>query len=191
MRRAALRSLTPVPAGGPQPRPDLRDEQVVRAAYATHGAELYRFALRRLGDDGLAQDSVQEVFVRAWRAAEQFDPSVASLRAWLYGIARNVVVDLARRRAARPGVLRVVPDLEEADAAPPFDETMITSWMIEEALSRISPEQRVAMVETYLRGRPYAEVSAELAVPVGTLRSRVFYGLKALRLALDEMGVEP
>ena len=51
-------------------------------------------------------------------------------------------------------------------------------------------EHRVALVETYLRGRPYGEVSAELGVPVGTVRSRVFYGLKALRLVLDEMGVQ-
>jgi len=68
---------------------------------------------------------------------------------------------------------------------------VIASWMITDALRRISPQQREALVETYLRGRRYAEVAVGLGVPVGTLRSRVFYGLKALRLVLDEMGVEP
>jgi RNA polymerase sigma-70 factor (ECF subfamily) len=68
---------------------------------------------------------------------------------------------------------------------------MMAGWIVEEALRQISPEHRDAIVETYLRERPYAEVAAERGVPVGTLRSRVFYGLKALRLAMDEMGVEP
>lgn len=188
MRQTALRAVAPVPVAGTEPGTDLRDERVIRAAYDAHGPELYRFALRRLGDDGLAQETVQEVFVRAWRAAERFDPAVAGLRPWLFAIARNVVIDMTRRRAVRPGTLRIVPDVEEADDAQPFDEAMITSWVVEEALRRINPEQRVALVETYLRGRSYAEVSAELDVPAGTLRSRVFYGLKALRLALDEIG---
>jgi RNA polymerase sigma-70 factor (ECF subfamily) len=65
---------------------------------------------------------------------------------------------------------------------------MLTSWQLDEALARISPEHRLAIVETHYRGRPYAEVAAELGVPVGTIRSRVFYGLRALRLALEETG---
>lgn len=63
------------------------------------------------------------------------------------------------------------------------------SWVVEEALRRLTPEHRTAIVETHLRGRPPAEVAADLRVPVGTLRSRIFYGLKALRVAMDEMGV--
>ncbi len=74
----------------------------VREAYAAHGAELYRFALRQLGDGGAAQDVVQEVFVRAWRASGSYDPRLASLRTWLFAIARNAVVDEARRSAVRP-----------------------------------------------------------------------------------------
>ena len=62
---------------------------------------------------------------------------------------------------------------------------------VEEALRRIGEDHRAAIVQTHLRGRPHAEVAAEFGIPVGTLRSRVFYGLKALRLALEEMGVEP
>ena len=81
--------------------PGLGSEAALRAAYAAHGAELYRFALRQLGDDGLAQEVVQEVFLRAWRRADSFDPSVASLRVWLFAIARNAVIDEARRAAGR------------------------------------------------------------------------------------------
>jgi len=131
----------------------------MRAVYAEHGAELYRFALRRLADDGLAQDTVQEVFVRAWRAAGRFDPPLASLRGWLFAIARNVVIDLGRRRAARPGLAWQDPIPEQGPSTDAFDDAVIASWMITDALRRISPQQREALVETYLRGRPYAEVA--------------------------------
>ncbi|KQS71562.1 RNA polymerase subunit sigma-70 [Modestobacter sp. Leaf380] len=163
-----------------------------REAYAAHGPELYRFALRQLGDGGAAQDVVQEVFLRAWRAADSFDPQLASLRTWLFAIARNVVVDEARRFAVRPWQRDLVSDAgadEPVDGR--VDEQLVDAWVVEEALRRVSPEHRAAIVETHLRGRPYDEVAGELGIPVGTLRSRVFYGLKALRLAMEEMGVEP
>jgi RNA polymerase sigma-70 factor, ECF subfamily len=148
--------------------------------------------MRQLGDGGAAQDVVQEVFLRAWRAADSYDPQLASLRTWLFAIARNVVVDEARRFAVRPWQ-RTLTD--EAGAEPAavgrLDEQLVDAWVVEEALRRIGEDHRAAIVQTHLRGRPHAEVAAELGVPVGTLRSRVFYGLKALRLALEEMGVEP
>ena len=173
---------TPVPAGPLD----------VQAAYAAHGAEPYRFALRQLGDGGAAQDVVQEVFLRAWRASGSYDPQLASLRTWLFAIARNVVVDEARRFAVRPWQRQLTDDADlDAPAAAAADEGLVDAWVVEEALRRISEEHRAAIVQTHLRGRPYGEVAAELGVPVGTVRSRVFYGLKALRLALDEMGVEP
>lgn len=157
----------------------------MRAAYAAHGPELYRFALRQLGDEGAAQEVVQEVFLRAWRAADRFDPELASLRVWLFAIARNVVIDETRRdrRASR---LPVDPDPVDVG----FADAALDRWLVEEALLRISADHRAALVETYLRGRSYQEVAAEQGVPQATLRSRVFFGLKALRLAMEEMGVE-
>jgi len=171
--------------------PDLGSDQALRAAYRAHGPELYRFALRQLHDDGGAQDVVQEVFLRAWRSADRFDPEVASLRVWLFAIARHVVVDEIRRGSARPArAFGLAPlDAEAPDSG--FDERTVTGWLVEEALGRISAEHRSALVEAYFRGRPYAEVAAEQGVPTGTLRSRVFYGLKALRVIMEEMGVEP
>lgn len=168
----------------------------VRAAYSAHGPELYRFALRQLGDGGAAQDVVQEVFLRAWRAMDSYDPQLAGLRTWLFAIARNVVVDEARRFAVRPWQ-RDLTDGSDLDGAvgdrgaPAVDERLVDAWVVEEALRRIGEDHRVAIVQTHLRGRPHDEVAAELGIPVGTLRSRVFYGLKALRLAMEEMGVEP
>lgn len=169
----------------------LEDETHLRAAYDAHGPELYRFALRQLGDQGAAQDVVQEVFLRAWRSAASFDPELASLRVWLFAIARNVVIDESRRARARPWQAPVdAARVEQAPATVRFDDASVDAWIVEEALARLTEPHRVALVHIYLLGRPHGEVAAEQGIPLGTLRSRVFYGLKALRLALDEMGVQ-
>src|SRR6478735_1007751 len=163
----------------------LTREAGVREAYAAHAAELYGFAVRSLADPGLAEEAVQETFLRAWRAGERFDPQIGSLRTWLFAILRNVVIDLGRARAARPSVAEggIEPSVE------PFDEALL-SWQIEEAMRRIGDDHRRVLVETYYRGRPYAEVADELGVPEGTVKSRVYYGLRALRVVLEEMGYE-
>lgn len=185
-----MRRLTVL--GRARAAPRLDEEADLRAAYDAHGSELYRFALRQLGDHGSAQDVVQEVFLRAWRSSTSFDPDLASLRVWLFAIARNVVIDESRRSRVRPWQSAVVaePDVNLASTVR-IDDQVLDSWIVEEAVRRLSPEHRVAIVEIYLRGRPPAEVAAEQGVPPGTIRSRVFYGLKALRLTMDEMGVEP
>lgn len=156
----------------------------MRAAYAAHGDELYGFAARVLGDRGLAEEAVQETFLRAWRAADRFDPGIASLRTWLFSIIRNVVSDLWRAQAARPLPLsgRV-----EAPGEDPL-EAAVVAWQVEEALRRIGKEHRHVILETYYLGRSHAEVAAKLGIPEGTVRSRLYYGLRALRLALEEMG---
>jgi RNA polymerase sigma-70 factor (ECF subfamily) len=163
----------------------LTHERDVREAYAAHASELYGFAVRSLGDAGLAEEAVQETFVRAWRAGERFDPQIGSLRTWLFAILRNVVIDLGRARAARPALAEggIEPSVE------PFDEALL-SWQIEEAMRQIGEQHRQILVETYYRGRPYADVAAELGIPEGTVKSRVYYGLRALRVVLEEMGYE-
>lgn len=163
----------------------LTDERDVREAYAAHATELYGFAVRSLGDSGLAEEAVQETFLRAWRAGDRFDPQIGSLRTWLFAILRNVVIDLGRARAARPAVADggIEPSVE------PLGEALL-AWQVEEAMRRIGEQHRRVLIETYYRGRPYAEVAAELGVPEGTVKSRVYYGLRALRVVLEEMGYE-
>ena len=163
----------------------LTREQDVREAYSAHGSELFGFAVRSLGDPGLAEEAVQETFLRAWRAGERFDPQIGSLRTWLFAILRNVVIDLGRARAARPGVADggIEPSVE------PLGEVLL-SWQVEEAMRRIGEDHRRVIVETFYRGRPYAEIAEELGVPEGTVKSRVYYGLRALRVALEETGYD-
>src|SRR6476646_4917205 len=157
----------------------------VRDAYAAHAGELYGFALRSLGDSGLAEEAVQETFLRAWRAGDRFDPQIGSLRTWLFAIIRNVVIDLSRARAARPPV--AAEGLEPGHE--PLEEILL-SWQVEEAMRRIGAQHRQVILETYFRGRPSAELATELGVPEGTIKSRVYYGLRALRNVLEEMGYD-
>jgi RNA polymerase sigma-70 factor, ECF subfamily len=163
----------------------LKRERDVREAYAAHSGELFGFAVRSLGDPGLAEEAVPETFLRAWRAGDRFDPQIGSLRTWLFAILRNVVIDLGRARAVRPGVAKdgIEPSVE------PLEQALL-SWQVEEAMRRIGEDHRRVLVETHYRGRPYAEVAEELGVPEGTVKSRVYYGLRALRIALEEMGYE-
>lgn len=169
-------------------------DALAREAYARHGAELYRFALARLSDDAAAQDVVQDTIVRAWRAGDRFDPSTASLRTWLFAIARNVVIDhlTARRRSAS------LTALADADAGVHGKDHMddpttalADADLVTRALGLISHDHRTAIIETYLRDRSYDEVAAELGVSVSTLRSRVFHGLRHLRHATTILEVEP
>jgi len=158
----------------------------LRLLYDLHAAEIERFCRRALNDRAAAEEAMQDTFLKAWRNLHRFDPAKGSQRAWLFSIARNTTTDMLRARRVRPGLSS---SGEASDsAAPEGIDDVIAGWMVEEALRRIRPDHRVAIVETYVRGRSYAEVAEELGVPEGTLRSRSFYGLKALRLALEEMG---
>lgn len=167
---------------------DLSGEQGLREAWAAHAGELHGFAARALGDPAAADEVVQETFLRAWRAAERYDPD-RPLRPWLFAIMRHLVVDEARARR-----LRAVP--VPRDPVDPMDDGEVQldramdGWLVDEALRRIRPEHATVLLETYVKGRSYAAVSAELGIPEGTARSRAFYGLRALRVALEEMGWE-
>ena len=155
-------------------------------AYDTHAGELYGFALRALGDRSMAEEAVQETFVRAWRAASRFDPSIGSVRTWLFAICRNVVVDLSRSRASRANRDEMLVQNVSHDDL----ERRLRAWQVEEALGRLSDHHRQVVVAIYYERLSAKEVAASLGIPEGTVRSRLFYGLKALRLILDEMGWE-
>jgi RNA polymerase sigma-70 factor, ECF subfamily len=157
-------------------------------AWDSHADELYGYACKALGDHAAAEEALQETFLRAWRAADRYDRA-RPLRPWLFAILRNVVIDETRLRRLRP----VPRDSEYAEPIEDPDDPLeraLDAWLVEEGLRRIRPEHRSVLVETYYHGRPYAEVAAELGIPEGTARSRAFYALRALRLALEEMGWE-
>lgn len=160
----------------------------IEQLYEDFGGPLYLFAWRRLGDREAAEETVQDTLLRAWRHAQRFDPARGSLPTWLFAIARNVATDRQRRWGARP---REVGPVEEADVPLTDGEVdrALEAWQLAEALHGLSSEHREAIVDVHYLGFTVREVADRLGVPEGTVKSRIYYGLRALRLRLEEMGV--
>lgn len=163
-------------------------EPAIRSLYESHGPALYRYARGKLGDARDAEDVVQEALVRAWRHAATFDPERGNERAWLFGITRNLIAD-----RHRPRRLRLVPydgaiDLRQGEPDPELDRVVEAS-LVADALANLSPEHRQVIVSAYYRGSSTSQIAEDLGIPQGTVKSRLFYGLRALRLGLEEAGV--
>jgi len=185
--RNARRTPCPDEPGG-QAVERLHTEAQVRDAYHEYGGELLGFAANALEDHHLAEEVVQETFLRAWTSADRFDPALGTLRSWLFAITRNGVVDAARRRAtATLALLRHRDEEHTAVVAEPFDRLLV-SMQLEEAMRRLSPDHSHIVVEVYYHGRTCADLARELVVPASTVRSRLYYGVRALRLVLEENG---
>lgn len=168
----------------PGPTDMATDEFGLRAAFLAHSGELVGFARRALGDPQLAEEAAQETFVRAWQHRERFDPSLGSMRTWLFAIERRLVIDLARARSIR----RTEPLPPDTAQVEDGIARAMQAGQVEEAIRRLRDEHRHVLVEIYYRGRPSRSVADELGIPDGTVRSRLFYALKALKLVLEEMG---
>ncbi|MFE7719989.1 sigma-70 family RNA polymerase sigma factor [Nocardia rhizosphaerihabitans] len=139
-------------------------------------------AMRSLGDPGLAEHAVQETLLRGWRSCRDFDARKGSVRTWLLAIERNVVVDIVRARAARPGDVGWDDITEVACCGKPdFADGLVDGLLVDQLLARLSEPQRAAVVEVILRDRGYREVAADFGVPVGTVKTRVHYALRSLR----------
>jgi len=165
-------------------------EDTMRDLYRTYGPELYGFAVSALGDRGQAEELVQEVFTRVWRHAHTFDPERASFRTWLYGIARNAIIDLKRRQAVRPSLAAHADEDERASTDDAFERALLR-WQVAAALQRLTPEHRQVIRLSHFQGLTLREIAERTGVPLGTVKSRTSYALRGLRLALEEMGVEP
>ncbi|MCK6446253.1 MAG: RNA polymerase sigma factor [Planctomycetes bacterium] len=149
----------------------------------------------RLGADGAeAEDLTQEVCVRLFRSAPTYEPRDA-FAAYALRVARNAWIDATRRRAARPtpGQGEALEELDLADelAPGPRDlETLEEGAKARAALARLAEGQRVVFELAVLQGRPYPEIAAELGVPLGTVKSRVFHAVRKLRELLDGPSAE-
>lgn len=153
-------------------------------AYARFAGELTGFGHRQLGDRGLAEEITQEVFVRAWRRCGMFTGVTGQLRTWLFAIARNAVVDAARARGRRPVTAPPDAALHVAD---PTDhvEALHRTWQVRSALHTVSGEHQEVVTAVFLRDNSYADAATALGIPLGTLKSRLYYALRAMRTALD------
>jgi RNA polymerase sigma-70 factor, ECF subfamily len=185
-RRASIRAMPPA---------ELTDGELVervgkgdRAAFE----ELYRrytrpvlgLALRRLGDRGRAEDAVQEAFAAIWRSASSFDPGRGQGGAWLYTVARNAIVDGARRRPEPP---MEPPDDASDEAGPPERaEAAWLSWRVHGALERLPEHERPVIELAYWGGLSQSEISAFLDLPLGTVKTRTRSALSRLADLLED-----
>lgn len=193
--QSAVPSLSGLPASVPLvvavPHPDpgpTADDGFIEGLYADHGAALFRYALGLTGGDSQrAEDLVQEAMLRAWRSAGILP--IRSPRSWLFSTARNLAIDAHRARQSRPteASQAALDSAAVADTA----ERIAESVDMAQALAALRPEHRQAIEETFYRGSSMTEAAAALGIPPGTVKSRTYYGLKALKLVLQERGITP
>ena len=169
-----------------------RAEERLRRVYAEHGSVLLAYASRLCaGDRQRAEDVVQEVLVRAWRHPEVASSGPVAERSWLMTVTRNVAIDHIRMRKARPAEVGGAA-LELVGVSTASDDEIdraVEAWTVAAALDELPQHQRDVIVETYFRGRSVAETAAVLGIPAGTVKSRAFHALRALRTLLAEGGV--
>lgn len=175
--------LDPATRGGRDVRTD--DAQLLRALHDEHSGALWSYVVGLTnGDRAQAQDVVQETMLRAWRNPAVLHSS-GSVRGWLFTVAKRIVIDDWRTaRSRRERVAAQLPEQPVADAA----EHTVDRHVVAAAMRTLSPEHRAVLHECYFRGSSVSEAAAELGIPPGTVKSRTHYALRALRLALDEMG---
>jgi RNA polymerase sigma-70 factor (ECF subfamily) len=151
----------------------------------THRAPLLAYTSRLVdGDIARAEDVVQETFVRAWNRIERLTPDQGSVNGWLRRVAYNVAVDGHRMRRVRPTEVELEhPDVEARDDRA---EDVLMTIVVQDMLRGIWPEHRAVLVEVYMRDRTAAQAAAVLGVPVGTVKSRLYYALRALRGTVQE-----
>jgi RNA polymerase sigma-70 factor (ECF subfamily) len=160
--------------------------ELLRAIHDAHGPALLRFALRLTGDYTFAQDVVQEAMLRAWKKPAILEQSDESARAWLFTVVRNIVID--DRRTARHAREILTADLPDA-GTPDGADALLDSWVLSDALASLSLEHRTAVVSAYYLGLSIAEIARRNGLPEGTVKSRLHYALRAMKIALQERGV--
>ena len=164
------------------------DEATLTELYRLHGAYLQRALLRVTnGDRGKAEDILQETFVRAWQHPEALTRGPEHGRPWLFTVARRIAIDHFRMAAARAQSVGEQPEDERCATGDPFDAVLMARD-VEVALAQLEPHHREVLVELHMKDRTAASAQT-LGIPVGTVKSRNFYAVRALKPVLMSFGM--
>jgi RNA polymerase sigma factor (sigma-70 family) len=150
---------------------------------------VYGMAINLLGDRGLAEDVAQEAYVRAWRHAATYDPERGSVAAWLLRITRNLAIDALRRRRPQALDRGMVAALTPAGPASTVEDATVTSDLTVQtraALTRLPPGQSKALWLAAVYGHTAHQVAVSEGIPLGTAKTRIGQGLRALRAELTQ-----
>ncbi len=160
------------------------------ALYDRYARLVFSLALRILNDRAAAEEAVQEVFVKVWKRARDYDTTRGKFSSWLTGIVHNHAIDELRRRRVRPSASEDEDAMSEvvADEPAPLDMAMqsLERRRIVEALEAIPAEQRKPIEMAYFEGYTQQEISERLGEPLGTVKTRMRLGMQKLKSLLDE-----
>ncbi len=167
------------------------DEAALRTIYRRYAGRMHAIARAALRDRDAADDVVQQAFVQAWRAAGRFDPS-RSLGPWLFQITRRACIDAFRHESRRPHRTRdddIASDLPAKDS--PSIEQLWERWEVRRAIDELPPIERELVHLAHLQGLTQREISGQLGLPMGTVKSRTFRAHGHLRTALADLAPTP
>ncbi len=162
---------------------------LMKALYDEHAAVLWRYALRLTGDASMAEDVVQETLLRAWQHPEVIGDTERSARAWLFTVARNMIIDDRRSARFRNVVGSTDQDGTPEQSTPDEVNAALDRLLIADAMAQLSAEHRAVIERSYYRGWTTAQIANDLDIAEGTVKSRLHYAVRALRLTLQELGV--
>jgi RNA polymerase sigma-70 factor, ECF subfamily len=156
----------------------------LRRLYDRYERPLYGLGIHLLREPGLAEELVQETWLRVWRSAARFDPERGRVSTFVFTIARRVAVDLWRRPSSRA----FAPELEDAIAVEARVDEVILAVSLREAMASLSYAHREILELVYDEDLKLADAAARLGIPLGTAKTRAHHALRALRRELDERG---
>jgi RNA polymerase sigma-70 factor, ECF subfamily len=160
------------------------DDAAVRLVYERHGRAMFAIAMSVLGNRELAADTVQQAFVKAWRASRSYDPQ-RDLKPWLATITRRVAIDVYRREAhARKAEPRAEVD---ATVIPLAFERTWEAFEVRSALDQLPPDEREIVHLSHFAGLTHSEIAEQLGVPIGTVKSRSSRAYRRLATLLSHL----
>jgi RNA polymerase sigma-70 factor, ECF subfamily len=154
--------------------------------YRRYERRLFGLGIRLLGDAGLAEELVQETFLRVWRTAGRFDAARGTASAFILTIARRLAIDLWRRPSSRPVQ---APPASGAGVDETIDRVLL-QLAVRDALDSLPQAHREVLELSYRSDLTQAEVASRLGIPLGTVKSRAYHALRAFRRAVDERGID-